>query len=170
MLYETSKFGNGVLVGSGGNVVQNVHNNYGDRDSGETLGVFKTEGGEYQVTINITGEMMQRGGSDEFFVPIILPVGAFITQVYVQTKEAFVLGGTTPTILVGTQGSEVTNGFVISETQAETIGSYDVTATKTGTWNAPIAAAATMGIALGGTLPTVTAAGSIDVLFKYNKA
>jgi len=170
MKVETSKFGNGVLVGSGGNVVQNVHNTYADRKSGETIGVFKTEGGENQVSINITGEELLRGGTDEFLVPIVLPLGAVITQVYVQVKEAFVLTGTTPTILIGTQGSEVTNGFVISEAQAEAIGTYDVTATKTGTWAAPVAAAITVGVALGGTTPVVTNVGKMDILFKYNKA
>jgi hypothetical protein len=170
MKIEVSKFGNGVLVGSGGNVVQNVHNTYADRKSGETIGVFKTEGAEFQVSISLTGEQLLRGGTDEFLVPVVLPVGAVITQVYVQTKQAFVLGGTTPTILVGTQGSEVTNGFVISAAQAQTIGTYDVTATKTGTWNAPVAAAITTGVALGGTLPTVTSVGKLEILFKYNKA
>lgn len=168
-LYETSKFGNGVLVGSGGNVVSNVHNQFGSRDSGQTVGSFKTEGAEEHLSFNVTGEMLQRGGTDEILVPLVIPGGFVFTSVYVRTLEAFVLGGTTPTILIGTQGSEVTNGFVISEAQAETPGTYDVTATKVGTWAAPINVGTTVGIALGGTLPTVTAAGKLEVIVKYTR-
>jgi len=172
MKFEVAKFGNGVLVGSGGNVVQNVHTKFEGRNLGETVGVYHSQDGETQVSMTITGEQLVRdvASNDAFLVPLILPVGAVIETVYVQVKEAFVLGGTTPTILIGTQGTEVTNGFVITEAQAEAIGTYNVTASKTGTWASPVATAITVGVALGGTLPTVTAAGSLDVIVKYTKA
>jgi hypothetical protein len=82
-------------------------------------------------------------------------------------KEAFVIGGTTPAIVIGTEGSEATNGFVISEAQGEATGTYDVSGTLTGTWAAPLAAATTVGIDMSGTSPTVTDAGLAEVVVKY---
>lgn len=170
--FEYSAFGNGILTGSGGNVVTKVHQKFKGRELGEQTGVYNSVNGETQVSFTLTGDQLVRDAAtgDAFLVPVKIPVGAVLGQVIVQVKQAFALGGTTPTILIGTQGSEVTNGFVISEAQAEAVGTYDVTATKTGTWNAPIAAEATMGVALGGTSPTVTSAGKLDVIFKYTKA
>lgn len=170
--FEFSAFGNGVLVGSGGNVTSRVHQKFQGRELGEQNGVFHSQDGSTQVSLTLTGAQLVRdvATNDAFLVPVVIPVGAVISEVIVQVKQAFALGGTTPTILIGTQGSEVTNGFVISQAQAQAVGTYNVTATKTGTWNAPIATAATTGVALGGTSPTVTNAGSLDVLIRYLKA
>lgn len=170
--FEFTPFGNGVLVGSGGNVVTKVHNKFQGRELGEQNGVYNSVNNETQVSLTITGAQLVRdvATNDAFLVPVVLPVGAVLGDVIVQVKEAFVLGGTSPTILIGTQGTEVTNGFVISKAQAEAVGTYNVTATKTGTWASPIAAAATVGAALGGTTPTVTNAGKLDVIVKYTKA
>lgn len=172
MTYEYTKFGNGVLVGSGGNVVSNVHNRYNGQKLGEQIGVNHSDTAVTEITMTITGEQLLRdvATGDAFLLAPTLPVGAVLGDVIVQVKEAFVLTGTTPTILIGTQGSEVTNGFVISEAQAEAVGTYNVTGTKTGTWANPIAAAALVGVALGGTTPVVTAAGRMDVYIKYTKA
>lgn len=171
MTYEFSKFGNGVLVGSGGNVVENVHNRYNGQKLGEQIGVNHSDTAVTEITLTVTGEQLVRdvATGDGFLKTVRIPVGAVITDIIVQTKEVFVLGGTTPTILIGTQGSEVTNGFAISEAQAEAVGTY-TGYTKAGTWNAPIATALDIGIALGGTTPTVTAAGRLDVYIKYTKA
>lgn len=169
MPFETSKFGNGVLVGSGGNVVQNVHNFFGDRDDGETAGVVKTEGAENQVSINLTGRQLNRLGTDEFLVPIVIKAGFVISGVYARVTEAFVLTGTTPALEVGTEGTEVTNGFTITEAQLEAVGTYNLTSALSGTWAAPINADTTIGVALSGTTPVVTNAGKIDIIVKYTK-
>lgn len=176
MTYEKSKFGNGVAVGSGGNV-NNVdgdpHNRYNTQKLGEQLGVNHSDTAVTEITGTLTGEQLVRdvASGDGFLAGVVqLPVGAVLSDVIVQVKEVFVLGGTNPTILIGTQGSEVTNGFVISEAQAEAIGTYNVTASKVGTWAAPIATAAQLGVALGGTTPTVTSAGRLDYYIKYTKA
>lgn len=175
MAYELSKFGNGVDVGSGGNVTTSLgtpHNRFNTVNLGQQLGVFHSDNGVTEVTGTITGEQLVRDAAtgDAFLNALSIPVGAVIAEIIVQVKQAFVLGGTTPTILIGTQGSEVTNGFVISQAQAQAIGTYVVTGTKAGTWNAPIAAAAVVGVALGGTTPTVTSAGILDFYVKYTKA
>lgn len=172
MTFEISKFGNGVVVGSGGNVTSNVHNRFGRVDLGQQAGVFETDGGTYQISATLTGEQVGRDAAtaDAFLVNLKLPVGAVITKVLAQVTEAFVLGGTTPAIEVGTQGSEATNGFTITQAQAQAVGTYDLTAALSGTWASPIATEATVDVALSGTTPTVTDAGSVDILVEYVKA
>lgn len=165
--FEVSNFGNGVLTGSGGNVVSKVHTKFQGREVGEQAGVLTSDDAYTQVTFTLTGSQLVRDKAtdDAFLVPVVIPAGAVISDVIVRTKEVFVLGGTTPTILVGTQGSEATNGFVVSQAQAQAVGT--VLPTKVGTWASPLAAATTIGVALGGTSPTVTAAGKLDVLIRY---
>lgn len=175
MTFEKAKFGNGVAVGSGGNVNNldgDPHNRYNQSLLGEQIGVNHSDNAVTEITATITGVQLQRDavGNDAFLTRLGIPVGAIIKGVTVQVKQAFVLGGTTPTILIGTEGSEVTNGFPISAAQANAIGTYDLTASRTGTWNAPIAAALVVGVALGGTGPTITSAGRMDVLISYVKA
>lgn len=167
MAYETSPFGNGTLVGSGGNVTSNVHNHYGPRDSGKTNGIAKTEGFMNELTIDLDGEMVGNGAFP--LMAPYLPAGCRIEDVYVEVTEAFVLGGTSPVIEIGTEGSEATNGFTITEIQAEATGVYDLTSALSGTWSQAtgLAADTTIGIALAGTTPTVTDAGKARIVIRY---
>lgn len=164
--FYVSPFGDGTLVGSGGNVTTNVHNTFGPRTSDRAQGKVKTEGSVNEVSIEITGTDV--GNAAYPLLAPELPAGAVVEKVFLKTKEAFVLGGTTPAIEVGTEGSEATNGFTITEAQAETVGTYDVTAALSGTWAAPLAAKAVVGLALSGTTPTVTAAGKLEVVIRYS--
>jgi hypothetical protein len=174
MAVFTTPFGNGVLVGSGGNVVENVHNQFGPRDTGGTVGVNKVEGIKEELIFDFTGEMFN--DLPDGLKPFVLPAGAVIKSVYIDVEEVFVVTGTNPTVLIGTDGSEVTNGFVISEAVLEATGSANLTSTLTGTWDgeAPLAANTTIGIALGGTgTPAITDAGKarISILFeRINRA
>ena len=162
MGYETSQFGDGVSTTR----VSNVNQHFGAKESGGAVGVVKTEGSMNEAVFTFDGSNASDGAFD-LATAFQLPAGAVVEDVYVKVTEAFALGGTTPTILLGTNGSEVTNGFVVSEAQAEATGSYDVTSTLTGTWAAPLAAATTVGIALGGTSPTSTSAGKAKVVVRY---
>lgn len=164
MGFETSKFGDGSAAGSG-NVVTTVNNHYGPRTSGKTQGVVKTEGTYNELTFQVDAAMV----SAEAF-PLLapkLPAGAVIKDVTVWVEEAFALGGTTPVIEIGTEGSEATNGFTISEAQAEAAGVFSGTAALSGTWAAPLAAETTVGIDLAGTTPTVGTAGKMRVTIHY---
>lgn len=165
--YTKSPFGNNVASGSGGNVEGFVSNHYGPRSVGQTQGAGKTEGFENQLVFNITGKDVANGAFALTVAPF-LPKGADITKVYASVTEAFVLSGTTPAIEIGTEGSEATNGFTVSEAQAEAEGYYDLTSALSGTWASPLAAATTVGIALSGTSPTVTDAGVLKVVVKYD--
>lgn len=166
MAYEQSKFGDGSTSGNG-NVTQTVSQHYGARDIGKTQGVTRTEGFMNELVIELDGTMV---GNEAF--PLIapkLPAGSRIEDVYWEVTEAFVLGGTTPVIEVGTEGSEATNGFTVTEAQAENVGVYDLTAALSGTWAAAagLAADTVIGIDLAGTTPTVTAAGKARVVIRY---
>ena len=169
MGYETSAFGDGVLTGSGGNVTSNVHNHYGPRDTGKTQGVIKSEGVYDELTFDLDGTMV---GNEAFpLIAPLIPAGSRIKEVFVEVSEVFVLGGTTPVIEVGTEGSEATNGFTVSETIAEAVGMYDLTSALSGTWATSVGLVAdtTVGIDLAGTTPTVTSAGKARVVIRYVK-
>jgi hypothetical protein len=172
-LFKTP-FGNGVLVGSGGNVVEDVYNQFGPRDVGGTVGVNKVEGMKEELIIDFSAEYFN--DLNDGLMPFVLPAGAVIKAVYIDVEEVFVVTGTNPTLLVGTDGSEVTNGFVVSEAILEATGSANLTATLAGTWDAevPLAANTTIGFALGGTgSPAITDAGKarITILFdRINRA
>lgn len=165
MGFERARFGDGSATGSG-NVTTAVNNHYGVRNTGKTQGTTRTAGFVYELTLDIDGQMV----SDEAF-PLLapeVPKDAIIEDVYMYVEEAFDLGGTSPVIEVGTEGSEATNGFTITETQAENTGTYDLTSALSGTWAAGLAAATTVGIALDGTTPTVDAtAGKLRVVIRY---
>jgi hypothetical protein len=142
----------------------NVKNHYGARETGGATGVLRTAGNKTELAIELTGTLVDDG---VFIEDYVIPAGSLILAAYIEVDEAFVLGGTTPTILVGTDGSEVTNGLVVSEAIAEATGAADLTATLTGTWAAKLAAATTVGVALGGTTPTVTSAGTAKLVIEY---
>lgn len=150
-------------MGFESNTGLNVNNHYGERPTGQTSGNFKTEGPMNKLSIQVNSADIDVA----LFGDPVLPAGALVTGAYVRVTEAFVLGGTTPTILTGTESSEVTNGLVLSEAQAEAIGLYDIFSTVTGTWAAMLAAETAVAIVLGGGSPTKTAAGKMEVVIEY---
>lgn len=164
MGFEQAKFGDGSASGSG-NVTTSVSNHYGPRDTGKTTGNMRTAGAVNELVLDVDGDM----ASNEAFVLVVpkLPAASIIEDVYVDVTEAFVLGGTTPAIEIGTEGSEATNGVTITEAQAEAVGMYDVTSALAGTWAAGLAAETTVGLALSGTSPTSTSAGKMRVVIRY---
>lgn len=167
MAYERSRFGDGSATGSG-NVTTAVNNHYGPRATGKTQGHIKTEGAKYELVIDLDGTMVGNGA-----FPLLapkLPAGALITDVFADVSEAFVLGGTTPVVDVGTEGSEATNGFTFTEANLENTGTKSVTAALSGTWAAGLAAETTIGVLLGGGgANTVTSAGKVRIVIEYVK-
>lgn len=157
MTYYRVPFGNGVLTSSGGNVVENVHNQFGPRDVGDTVGVNRVDGIKEELIIDLTPDLIN--GVPGPFRPFVLPRGAVITAVYINVEEAFALSGTTPAVEVGTAGSEATNGFTLSEATLEAVGASNQTANLSGTWDseAALAADTTIGFAKSGTSPVVNA-------------
>lgn len=145
--------------------VRGVPTFYGPRTSTEGLvGVLKVEGNINQFSLEFTGQNIL---DDVWNIQtFIIPAGSKILRAITEISEAFVLGGTTPTIDVGTDGSEGTNGFDIAEADAELIGVYEDT-TFAGTWALRLAADTLVSVALGGGTPTVTAAGRAKIIIEY---
>lgn len=144
--------------------INGVKNYYGPKGRHETLqGVLKTGGAVKEGVVRFTGENYS-------LVSFKLPAGAAIVgKPLVEIEEAFALGGTSPTINIGTSGSHGTNYLCeISEAQAEAAGTY-ASAAPAGTLavDAPLAAETTVVVALDGTNPTITAAGKAKVVFQY---
>ena len=167
MAFEQAKFGDGSASGSG-NVTTSVNTHFGAFEGGKTVGTKNTEGVMYELTMDIDGEMM---GAEEFaLLAPKIPAGSRIEDAFLQVTEVFVMGGTTPTFEVGTEGSEATNGLVISEAVGEALGTYDLTGTLVGTWagTSGLVAETTVGIALEGDA-TVTDAGKMRLVIRYVK-
>lgn len=153
--YVASAFGNGISsLSAGGNVVVASgapHNTFGPRDTGGSSGVLKVAGAIEQYKFEVTGDDIN--DLLEPLVPTYLPAGATIRDVYWDTYEVFTVTGTNPTLLIGTDTSEVTNGFVVSEAVMESTNTARLTSTLTGTWavNTPLQARTKIGFAIGGT-------------------
>ncbi len=171
MAYSRAPFGEGGATGSG-NVVRAVNTSFGRRASGDTAGKFSTDGSVQELVFELNGTMVSAQAFSAL-APTI-PKSAKVLQVLVEVTEAFVLGGTTPIVRVGTSGSTTANGVQLSEAQAEAIGIYDVTSTGAGTWATTAGAnlgssVTTVGINLTGGSPTSTTAGKARVVVRYMK-
>jgi hypothetical protein len=144
-------------------LVNGVTNFYGPRGRADTqIGQIGTEGSQKELVVYFSGEnYLQARGT--------LPAGAVITgNATVEIAEVFALGGTSPVINVGVLSSEGTNRLAqISKAQAEALGTYSVAPAGTLALNTPLAAAATIAVALGGTTPTITAAGLCKLVIPY---
>ena len=161
--YETSKFGDGTSSLSGGNVVVASgvpHKTFGARDTGGATGLLRSDGPIEFLRLHITGEDL--ADLVEPLVPTYLPAGTVIRDVWWDTIDVFTVTGTSPTLLIGTDTTEVTNGLVISEAVLESANTARLTSTLTGTWavNTPIQARTKIGFALGGTSPVVSRTGA----------
>lgn len=164
MSFEKTLFGDGSNAGSG-NVVSTVHNFFGPRKGGSTVGVYETDGLIRELSVDIDGDMLGKAAFQ--LITPKLPKGAMIRQVLATVSEAFVLGAST-TIRIGTSGTEATNGISITEAQGEALGTYNLNGTLAGTWAAPLAAGVTVGIALSGGTTTTTTAGKARVVIRYD--
>ena len=143
--------------------VNGVDNYYGPRHRHEGVeGRMAHMGADRELVLRFSGDTY-------LSLQDLIPVGAMITgNAIVEIEEAFVLGGTTPVINVGVSGSEGTNRLAqLSEAQAEAVGTYSVASAGTLALNTPLAANATIKVALGGTSPTITSAGKAKLVIPY---
>lgn len=147
-----------------------VNNHYGERgtqDGSIGGGDLPGNGAIKEAIIYIKGEDF--GAGTAFDTQYTIPAGSKFLEAYAEITEAFVLGGTTPTINVGTNATEATNyGLELSEAQAEATDEV-YNGTGAGTWASPLAADTVIGVALDGTSPTVTSAGKAKVVIRYIK-
>ena len=148
-----------------------VNNHYGVRDTGGAVGVEHGYNTEVVVRIDLTGQSIADAIAG-FMPPVVIPKGAHFKQGFLRVDEAFVVGGTSPTLRIGASGSIATNGVVITEAELENVGSKVITSTGAGTWavgsSTGTTAAAEVALDLGGTSPTVaTTSGKATLILKY---
>jgi hypothetical protein len=147
-----------------------LRTHYGTRVADEDAGFAETGavGSFKEVAFTLLGSDFV-SGTYAGNANLTLPIGAAIHgNAQVEVVEAFVLGGTTPVINIGVTSSEGTNRFCqLSEAQAEAVASYSIASAGTLAANTPLTAAATINAALGGTSPTVTAAGRLVLRITY---
>lgn len=146
-----------------------AYNHYGKRglqDGQVSGGSNPTYGTSKEAVVYVTGADFVNG---TFSTQAILPKGAVVTETIFEVKEAFVLGGTTPSIDIGAATSEGTNYVVsVTEAQAEAVDTV-ATDAPAGTLASTLTADVPLSVALGGTSPTVTDAGKLKVVVKYSK-
>lgn len=134
-----------------------VSNNYGPRDTGNTVGIETTKQSEIVLSVQLTGNSL----NDGYIPPVNIPKGALLRRAVLRVDEAFTLGGTSPTVRIGAVGSEATNGIVLSQAELQAVGTKTPASAGAGTWATNSAtgttAAAKVAVSLGGTAPTVTA-------------
>lgn len=139
-----------------------VKNVYGPRSTAEgRSGDIRTAGVVKELELDF------RGGTYSF-VSGTLPAGARVLEAIASVEEAFVLGGTSPTIDVGVAGSEGTDlAIEIPEASAENAGSVVFDNSPAGALGSVLSSATEISVALGGTSPTVTEAGRAKVVIRY---
>lgn len=141
-----------------------VHNSYGPRRTRAPKGGISTEGSINELTVDVWGSSFADNVGE--INTVILPKGAIVVDAYAKVSEAFSLSGTTPTIAIGTEGSEATNGVKLSKAQAESVGALKLT--PAGTWANALNADTEVSFALGGTSPKVDASkGKARVTIRY---
>ena len=137
--------------------VRGVKTWYGPQDLSQSEKKEKMQvGATKEATVTVTG-------SDYASAAFTLPKGAIIDNVFVEVVEAFALGGTNPTIILGDDATDFI--AVVTEAQAEALGTYAEAAG--GTYAAPLAANTDVTCSLGGTSPTITNAGKLHIHFTY---
>lgn len=147
-----------------------VNNFYGARDTGGSVGVETTNDSTHRLSINFTGSSL----NGSFLPPVVVPKGALFRKATLVVEEAFVVGGTSPTVSFGAAGSVATNGIVLSEAELEAVGTKTPASTGAGTWaqnsSTGTTAAAKVDKVFGGTAPTVdSTVGKATLILEFTK-
>ena len=149
-----------------------VNNYYGARDTGGAAGIEDQDGSSLVFSISLTGNSL----NDGYVPPVVIPKGALLRRAALRVDEAFNIGGTSPTVQIGMNGSVATNGIVLTEAELENVGSKVPASAGAGTWatnsSTGVTAAGKVAVALGGTSPTVAAGvgKAVLILEFFNKA
>lgn len=148
-----------------------VNNQYGVRQTGGAVGVEHNYGSLNTLKIDLTGQSIADAVAG-FMPPVVIPKGALFKSARLRVDEAFVVGGTSPTVRIGAAGSIGTNGIVLTEAELEAVGTKTPASAGAGTWATNSAtgttAAAKVALDLGGTSPTVDATvGKATLILEY---
>ena len=147
-----------------------AYNHYGPRGTEDGVvggGDLHGSGAIQERVVYITGADF--AGGTNFDTSLVIPAGSKFIEAYAEVSVPFALSGTSPTINVGTNGSEGTNFAIeLSEAQADAAGRV-YNSTGGGTFAGVLAADTPIGVALDGTTPGVTSAGKAKVVIRFIK-
>lgn len=133
-----------------------VNNYYGARDTGGSVGVDHSDDSVHQLSIAFTGASL----ASAYLPPVVVPKGSLFRRAILRVDEAFVVTGTSPTLIFGGTAPG-TNGIVLTEAELEAVGTKAPASTGTGTWAQGSAtgttAAEKVTKTLGGTSPVIAA-------------
>lgn len=131
-----------------------VSNQYGQRFTGNAIGLDRSQSSIHELAIEFTGRSL----NETFLPPVVIPKGALFLRYRLRVDEAFGLTGTTPTVIFGGT-APATNGVILSEAELEAIGTKTPASVGTGTWATTSATGTTASEkitkTLGGTTPVV---------------
>lgn len=105
-----------------------VHNQYGARRTGGTIGREPGENSTNILSFNLSGEMLNSG----FMPPVYFPKGASVRRATLRVDEVFVVSAAGMVAIGGTAPG--TDGVVLTEAKLEALGTSDVSALAVGTW------------------------------------
>lgn len=99
--------------------VREVSKNYGVRTIGQGASMDKSINSDRRFTVTLTGALLAEivAGGD-FTALVDIPATHVVKNSYLVVKEAFVLGGTTPAVVVG----EGANTVTLDEAELESVG------------------------------------------------
>lgn len=105
-----------------------VYNQYGTRDTGQSIGVETTSDSEFKLSVTLTGESV----NNAFMPPLVIPKGALVKEAILRVDEVFVISASGTLAIGGTAPG--TNGIVLTEAQLEAVGTKLVSTVGIGTW------------------------------------
>lgn len=151
-----------------------VYNHYGPRGTQDGVlsgGKLPAHGSVEEMVIYITADDFGTGTT--FDTQFTLPAGSIpLDAIFEVTTAITQTGGTTSTTLhVGTNGSEATNGFSISDAATSLAVITERDSSGAGTWAAALAADTVVGVAVvegGGTITSIDG-GEVKVTVRYFK-
>lgn len=114
-----------------------VSNQYGQRDTGGSVGAEHSQNSVQTLVVNMTGDSL----NSAFMPPVYFPKGAKVVKAVLRVDEVFVVSAAGTVAIGGTAPG--TNGVVLTEAQLEAVGTKDVSSVAVGTWATSSATGAT---------------------------
>lgn len=105
-----------------------VNNHYGQRSTGNAVGVETSDNSVQILTIQFTGESL----NETFLPPVFVPKGALFRRYILRVDEAFAVSTSGTVTFGGTAPG--TNGVVLTEAELEAVGTKAPASTGAGTW------------------------------------
>lgn len=105
-----------------------VHNFYGARDTGGSVGVEQNTDSTHQMSIAFTGASL----NGTFLPPVVIPRGARFLRYILRVDEAFAVSASGTVTFGGTVPG--TNGVVLTKAELEAIGTKAPASAGAGTW------------------------------------